>query len=256
MGMFDVFGSEYQVKIFTTPFIMGDVVHFSYGSLHYYKEGEEVPYKTWWYNYGKNFLVLNKIMYSESYSIHFIEDGKYIETFDNEIPEISGRNIEKIVDKYGTEIKMEKTTECLREYVANLIAYEKELSAIFERHSQSLSRLHEYCQQSEETIDQGKFAKLVAEVNNDDVSQDEEIAEAKAKYLGKYEYVDNNDAECIGGYLGCLKEGSYSEEVFENLKDLIRSSGLSKNDYYNLMDIDSEDRVIIDNILSQNKIDF
>lgn len=81
MGMYDTINGE-QVKIFDVPIIsLGDEIFgflsFSGGSLCEFGIGDEVPYKTKWYNYTKNFNILD--FFPEFYDetvIHIIRDGK------------------------------------------------------------------------------------------------------------------------------------------------------------------------------------
>lgn len=81
MGMYDVINNE-QIKIFDVPIIsLSDLpqgfLFFSGGSLNEYDVGEKVPYQTYWYNYTKDFNIIDffPTEYDETV-IHKIRDGK------------------------------------------------------------------------------------------------------------------------------------------------------------------------------------
>lgn len=58
MGMYDIICGD-QVKCFYQYFKCGNDMYISGGGLRYYGLGNKVPYRTSWYNYTKNFNIIN-----------------------------------------------------------------------------------------------------------------------------------------------------------------------------------------------------
>ena len=83
MGMYDTINDE-QVKVFSVPVGHGDDIWLSCGSLIYFEDGSEVPYKTWWYDYTKDFNIIDDMEHifnpEEPIVIHKIRDGKVVST--------------------------------------------------------------------------------------------------------------------------------------------------------------------------------
>lgn len=93
MGMFDEINGE-QIKTFYTAFCtlaIDDPIFgksnselspwFSGGSLKYFKNGDTVPYQTFWYNMGKDFNILDFNDWQGDEPIaHIIRDGKVVKT--------------------------------------------------------------------------------------------------------------------------------------------------------------------------------
>lgn len=106
MGMYDTVNGE-QVKCFPWVSLYNNEISYHGGDLKYYGLGDEVPYKTPYYNYGKNFIVLDINKYPESdfwsydYIIHVIVDGKVKDTFKNKIGEIDWNTNEHVVGYSG-----------------------------------------------------------------------------------------------------------------------------------------------------------
>lgn len=85
MGMYDTINGE-QIKMFIVPLIYlpdkyietNNILSYSGGSLLNYDVGDEVPYKTFWYNYGKDFNIIDfaSNYYDDKVIIHKIRDGK------------------------------------------------------------------------------------------------------------------------------------------------------------------------------------
>ena len=85
MGMYDELGGE-QVKSFYVPCFydssIGKKLGYMGGELRYYNKGDDIEYKTWWYRYPKDFLIVDLDIYEYvNHVFHLIQDGKYIETY-------------------------------------------------------------------------------------------------------------------------------------------------------------------------------
>ena len=88
MGMYDYIGtSGKQVKCFYVPCISvlydketkNNEVNLRCSGGHLNKYSGDVPYKTRYYSYGKDFAILDYLFVDEPI-IHIIKDGKYVET--------------------------------------------------------------------------------------------------------------------------------------------------------------------------------
>lgn len=92
MGMYDYLGKT-QVKCFYLPVISHEIDSIpgleqkpitkleywaTMGSLHMYRVGQKVPYKTLWYDYGKNFKVFDTMDVEGTGLIHIIRGGRYL----------------------------------------------------------------------------------------------------------------------------------------------------------------------------------
>lgn len=79
MGMYDTINDE-QVKVFTVPVGYGDNIRLTGGSLLYFGNGDDVPYKTWWYDYTDNFNIIDEYAHAvnpnEPVIVHKIREGK------------------------------------------------------------------------------------------------------------------------------------------------------------------------------------
>ena len=78
---------------------------------HFCGFSKEVPYKTYYYNYGLNFLILNYI-FKKIPCVHIIQNCKYVDTVDyNSIPQ--NIIIDKVVDYHGTLLNIHSVDECV-----------------------------------------------------------------------------------------------------------------------------------------------
>lgn len=90
MGMYDTFGDDYQLKIFPVPIFAYDshtgdsCFYYSGGSLNHYSAGDPVPWRSLWYNYGKNFSVVDVEPLSDNALIYVFRDGVFREVIDDD----------------------------------------------------------------------------------------------------------------------------------------------------------------------------
>ena len=141
MGLYNYLG-EHQVKCFYLANVIIDSldnlsIYSIGGILHQFKKGDNVPYKTLYYCYGKDFLIYDTrgITLKEDVVIHIIKDGKYVDTveysnltknmFVNNVIDVYGDKIninifEDIVDYYNAVVRREK------DYIEYTKKYEKE----------------------------------------------------------------------------------------------------------------------------------
>ena len=96
MAMYDILGDDYQVKCFTMPCFYysteakkaGErMMGFMSGSVRFIQKDEEVPYKTLWYKYPKDFMIVDVAPFvppskeEADSAIHIIRGGKYKATY-------------------------------------------------------------------------------------------------------------------------------------------------------------------------------
>ena len=117
MGMYDNLGED-QVKVFgvsCSPLSikskdMNDVAFEPYvmgGNLRYYKRGDEVPYKTPFYNFGKDFIIFDYRSFMADYGlvVHVIKDGKYYRSYPyDKLPK--SLVVGLVVDNYGEPLNI------------------------------------------------------------------------------------------------------------------------------------------------------
>ena len=129
MGMYDYLGDE-QVKCFGVPTVgitpNGDTfklfVNSMGGNLRYYHRGSTVPYKTPFYNYGKDFMVFDyrtfnygEPIYHDGLMVHIIKNGRYFRSVRyDRVP--SRYKIGLVLDNYGEVVNI-KTHNDFKEIV-------------------------------------------------------------------------------------------------------------------------------------------
>lgn len=130
MGLYDYLGDE-QVKCFgrasvgITPNQDGTFqlfVHCVGGDLKYYHRGSTVPYKTPFYNYGKDFMVFDyrtfnyeEPIINEELMVHIIRNGRYFRSVRyDRVP--SRYKIGLVLDNYGEVVNI-KTHNDFKEIV-------------------------------------------------------------------------------------------------------------------------------------------
>ena len=82
--MYDCLDGE-QIRTFFVPAFdknrgRGEIVRRG-GRHRDFMKGEEVPVRTWWYRYADNMLIIVPDIDDEADAVHFIRDGKYLNTF-------------------------------------------------------------------------------------------------------------------------------------------------------------------------------
>lgn len=146
MGMYDYLGEE-QVKCFGVPTVgitpEGDsfklFVHCMGGNLRFYRRGVTVPYKTPFYNYGKDFMVFDYRTFNyeepiceEELKVHIIRNGRYFRTVPyNRVP--SRYEIGLVLDNYGEVVNI-KTHNDFKEIVYDWRYSRTLYSELFEKY--------------------------------------------------------------------------------------------------------------------------
>ena len=143
MGLYSYIGRGEQVKCFYIPNILFDYaattqsanVRFQTvgGVLKHY---DEVPYQTYYYNYRKDFGILEYELEQRAY-LHIINDGKYTETIF--VDELTDNQVipHMIVDDYGAYIDVHKAKEVkafIDEYNKTFQAWNNTKSQLLKEH--------------------------------------------------------------------------------------------------------------------------
>lgn len=126
MGMYDTFNGE-QAKCFFVP--CGSInrdskelndVHLSYytsgGRLRYFAIGDEVPYKTPYYNYGKDFVIFDYRMFLDCAMPEaiIIRNGKLVAIIPaDEVTDEDIKNIPMFVNNYGDILNITSANDLL-----------------------------------------------------------------------------------------------------------------------------------------------
>lgn len=115
--MYDFLGNT-QIKCFPTPMLSPvedtkgvDPAAFDLwymdGAFRRYTKGDRVPYKTLWYDYGKNFMVFD---YRDSEGngglVHIISGGKYIKSVPYDELNTHWYPIRRVISKTGQPLKI------------------------------------------------------------------------------------------------------------------------------------------------------
>lgn len=117
MGMYDMINGE-AVKCFPIYYMMGTEMTCSGGNLTPYYTGDPVPYKAPYYNYGKNFLVIDindSPEFDESYKflVHIIVNGLVKETLRDTFEGIDWKNNDSVVGYEGEILNIHSEQEVL-----------------------------------------------------------------------------------------------------------------------------------------------
>ena len=130
MGMYDYLGEE-QVKCFGVPTVgvtpngennFNLFIHCMGGNLRYYHRGSSVPYKTPFYNYGKDFMVFDcrtfnydEPIVDDELWVHIIKNGRYFRSVRyDRVP--SRYKIGLVLNNYGEVVNI-KTHNDFKEIV-------------------------------------------------------------------------------------------------------------------------------------------
>ena len=109
---------EHQVKCFSYPYlrVTKDTIDIgtNCGAWKYFKKGEEVPYRTNYYDFGENFMVfdIRKTFWGSSFTglVHIVENGRYVDSMHYSAL-TENHPIYLVVDQYGKPLKIKTKTD-------------------------------------------------------------------------------------------------------------------------------------------------
>lgn len=148
MGMYDTINGE-QVKAFPIPYISNNRPCTSCGNLRGWGNESPVPYKTMWYNYSPNFLILDlhgSLFGDNEILIHVVTDGKVEKTICLNIHDIESnfpiiyQDGQNVMDYYGERIDVH-TNDGLRQFILDTIEYDLEKGPIAKKYSKETNEV-------------------------------------------------------------------------------------------------------------------
>lgn len=254
MGMYDIINGE-QVKCFPLAYyyktdIFENSVHYSCGNLEGYNNGDFVPYKKFYYNYGKNFIILDThVDYSDGleYILHSIRDGKVFNTFIDTTDGLIFDDNTKVIDYYGNFINIKSVKE-IEEYVSSTKKY-KEAYEELNRNKNKLLRewsklgfgLGTLSKDSEEfKLRTKKQKEINQKINEEENKIKEQNENLQNNYQNKWS-VDTssiNDLISFGEYLYLFERDKNKEtelvDIYLNLLRNLKTDDLIKRfkDWY------------------------
>lgn len=153
MGMYDVINSE-QVKAFPWAHfykdkILNTLICYSGGNLNNYNTGDTVPYKNFYYNYGKNFMILDINIIPDSdyadydFILHVIRDGKVKSTYKDKIGKEDFSLNNCVISKRGRYLNI-KCEKDIYDYISDMRKYNKERDTIRSKWNEMFSESSKY----------------------------------------------------------------------------------------------------------------
>lgn len=140
MGMYDNIGKGYQIKCFYVPIIAKDLpenfglppvtklsMWASGGNLMDFHMFSKVPYKTMWYDYGKDFLIFDPNNVDNSGMVHIIRQGRYIGSVHHRLINTTFTQLKTVIDKNGEFLDM-KTKEHMQLAIKDFANTQKDIA--------------------------------------------------------------------------------------------------------------------------------
>ena len=273
MGMYDTLGNDgdNQVKAFDVPCFYASSSPepaeslFKYklgyigGLLRYFAKDADVPYKTWWYKYPENFIIMDINIYGNSgYQdlFHVITEGKYRETYENtsEIPEEVFHKVNTFMGKFGTTVNGIHDRQSLNEYITMLKQTWSTWYSLDFGEKELHKQMQEYIKEKRKNPSPELMQKIdenLAKLKEVQAKKDEKSKEIFAPLKEKFPSEDiNADTKYgdYGGYLDCMK--TYTERENHDNDKKINYLGQLKQEFERYS---SENNLTIDGYLEWYK---
>lgn len=212
MGMYDIING-FQVKCFTVPIYYGRGVFgleefkdyglgFSGGSLRSYHVGDEVPYKTWWYDYTPDFNVIDA---DGEETVYKIRNGKVINVKRGNLRVQDFEGINLCVGYHGTMLHIKEYEE-FRRFFKNIKKFRK----IYAENSAEYVRA---CKRRRKDSMSEEFSETARQKQNLDRIMEPYQKELIEPYIYTKEEAMAKEGlfggllECMGFHMASLKEG-------------------------------------------------
>ena len=231
MGMYDYLNDE-QVKCFPKAIITlpdtlnNSYIYYSGGSLHYFKRNSKVTYCQYYYNYGKNFNIIDFFSeYNEGIIIHIIRNGRNrgFLTLNNELKDIFKY---PCYDDRGNKLLFKNKEELLHCFNMKQTIRELMLKQDNPCFREFMNYFKNSTKEERETIEGKKIIEdLENKVNLERKKHDEEL-EPYLKEQDKYYLEDNNVFEYFGALVYGLVNLMNSLKSKENLSFFISDERL------------------------------
>ena len=224
MGMYDELDGE-QVKVFYVPcFYATSITNklgYIGGLMRYYNRGDDIEYKTWWYRYPKDFLIVDFDIYGlVNHLFHLIQNGKYMETYED--PKNISEDIFPItaVLTFGATFTLESKSELYEYLYESMVAYSKydDILSHNKTDYDLIRKLTLMQKENPSAENKQKIEDCFKEEKERNKRIDEKRNEISRKIKTKWPVTDvTND---YGGYLDCIHRCSERDENYiEKLKE-------------------------------------
>ena len=234
MGMYDTINGE-QVKCFPWVHYYRDniiktIITYSGGDLKYYRNKSKIPYKKFYYNYGKNFMILDiqEFLYKNyglslenedetyNYVLHVIRNGKVKATYDGNKNSINEEDFSLnacVIDYYGEFLNIKNANDIIEYMKAKQkyhIEYEKinkKWNALFRESMEYFSGIALLEPDSEEKKERLEKIKEIHKQMEEEKKRTKNDIDVLAKTFRNKWIVENeelNDIISLGEFLSCL----------------------------------------------------
>ena len=202
MGMYDILGNNgEQVKCFEVNYPTADgEIACSAGSLNHYGVGEEVPYQSWSYNHGKDFLIIDCGYHDESL-IHVIHNGKYDQTVTQAF--WSTLIFNHCIDKLGNRLQNINDVADALTYVETFVDAQRQIFELFSRQSY-VSAFSKYTQAlRQQDCDDDTLEQLRQTYEAESALMNADVESCRHR-LDRWNDVTSSDDVCLGRNLECI----------------------------------------------------
>lgn len=254
MSMYDAMNRE-QVKCFPlTTYYNPDKeegCHLSFigGYLRIFTNGSKVPWYSYNYNYGKDFMIIDthfrefayrcpicmEDYYKDEYEnpgicpdcnvklehspclIHIIRNGKVKKTITRfeDLKDIDFKETKKCISYYGAELNIHNLNE-LKLFIEDLRIYRKKFEPLFEITNKLLSEMNKLVHNKNKTeAEKNRYKEVLSQYEVEDEKRSQEINKLKELYINKWYNYDFSLEKDLGSYLHLLKKYEFDENEKE-----------------------------------------
>lgn len=234
MGMYDTINGE-QVKCFPWVHYYRDniiktIVTYSGGDLKYYRNKSKVPYKKFYYNYSKNFMILDaqEFFYKNyemtveneeetyNYILHIIRNGKVKVTYEGNKYSINEEDFSLntcVIDYYGEFLNIKNSNDII-EYMKGKQQYHIEYEKINKKWNELFKESMKYfsgialldpdSEEKKERLEKIKEIHKQMEEEKKRIKDDIDILAKTFRTKWIIENEELNDIISLGEFLSCL----------------------------------------------------
>lgn len=216
MGMYDNI-EDYQVKCFYVPMFSKDEypltpssgIYTSGGRLRYFKKGQKVPYKTFYYDYSPNFAIYDYGLFFEEEIFIVIKNGKITKIIDdiNKVTNDDFKGINNVINYVGSFLNI-KNVEDISKYREDFLYYQKLRDEITKKQTEYLNLSFHYMHMKNERkpLEEGLTK--------------EEAEKLSHEYLKKHEIERDKTSKEIDDLRKNLLDPWFAEPLNEEENDL------------------------------------
>lgn len=238
----------YIVKCFPIARCSKTKIHYSYGEYRNYETGDKVPFLRPYYNYGRNFVIIDigqifgtshmgsNPYRNYSFVIHVIEDGRVKATYRDNVGEIPWENIQSVIDYYGEFLNIRNNSDVAKfikefgEYRHNVEMWSKTKDELFIK----LTNLSVGLSPKEKQRRQQEILEVNEEYERERdivrLKNNENIKELRKKWV--VELNSLRDVVIYGEYLYAYTQDREDKEYCEYMvKSMVDADSTLKNRY-------------------------